>query len=447
MSRVCGPNTFTIESRDPMTSSEKSSDSKIINAWCMYDWANSAFATTILAAVFPIYYSAVAGATLPGNRATVIYGYTASAALLMIAIAAPVLGAIADHSRSKKKFLVAFATLGIAFTAMMATVQRGEWAEASVFFILGYAGFAGSIIFYESLLPHITDSESIDRVSAKGYAVGYLGGGLLLALNVAWILKPKWFMMDNADVASRVSFLSAAVWWAVFSIPLLRRVPEPAGGATAGDPTGSVRAGFKRLARTIREIRQYKELTLFLAAFWLYSDGIGTVIKMAAIYGAEIGIGRSALIGALLVVQFIGIPCTILFGLLARRVGTKRAIFLALGIYCLVSVGGYFMSKAWHFWALAALVATAQGGVQALSRSLFARMVPKSKSAEFFGFYSVSSKFAGIFGPLLFAVVGQITGTSRLSILALIFFFIAGGIILSRVDIEKGAEVASAESK
>jgi UMF1 family MFS transporter len=412
----------------------------------MYDWANSAFATTILAAVFPIYYGTVAGANLPGNRATVYYGYTASLALLMVALAAPVLGAIADHSRSKKKFLVVSAALGIVATAFMAGVTRGEWRLASVLFILGYGGFAASIIFYESLLPHIIDSHNIDRVSSKGYAVGYLGGGLLLALNVAWILKPNWFLMGNTEVASRFSFLSVAVWWAIFSIPLFRHVPEPAGGATASEPAGSVRAGFMRLARTLREIRQYKELTTFLVAFWLYSDGIGTVIKMATIYGAEIGIGQSSLIGALLVVQFVGIPFTILFGRLARRLGAKRAIFLALGIYCLVSMGGYFMSKAWHFWALALMVATSQGGAQAISRSLFARMVPKTKSAEFFGFYSVSSKFAGIFGPLLFAMVGQITGTSRLSIFALVFFFIAGGLILSRVDIDKGVEVAAAEN-
>ena len=428
-----------------MVLSRKSSDSKAINAWCMYDWANSAFATTILAAVFPIYFSDVAGANLSGNQATVYYGYTASLALLMVALAAPVLGAIADHSRSKKKFLVVSATLGIVATAFMASVTRGEWKTASLLFILGYAGFAASIIFYESLLPHITDSASIDRVSSKGYAVGYLGGGLLLALNVAWILKPKLFLMGNTEIASRISFLSVAVWWAVFSIPLFRHVPEPPGGPTASEPAGSIRAGFMRLASTLKEIRQYKELMKFLVAFWLYSDGIGTVIKMATIYGAEIGIKKEALIGALLVVQFVGIPFTILFGRLATRLGAKRAIFLALGIYCLVSVSGYFMSKAWHFWALALLVATSQGGAQAISRSLFTRMVPKSKSAEFFGFYSVSSKFAGIFGPLLFAVVGQMTGTSRLSIFSLVFFFIAGGLILSRVDIEKGADVAAAE--
>ncbi len=428
-----------------MDADEQKRYRKTINAWCMYDWANSAFATTILAAVFPIYYGTVAGATLPGNLATVYWGYTASAALLTIAVFAPVLGAIADHTGSKKKFLMTLVALGVVFTGMLAGVGRGDWRSASFFFILGYIGFAGSIIFYESLLPHICGPNDIDHVSSKGYAVGYLGGGLLLAVNLAWILKPKMFLMDNAEVASRISFLSVSIWWAVFSIPLFRHVSEPATVELSAEQINPVRAGFQRLARTFSEVRKYRELTKFIVAFWLYSDGIGTIIKMATIYGTEIGIGRSTLIGAILVVQFVGIPCTMAFSRVAGLLGTKRAIFLTLGIYCVAAVGGYFMTTAWHFWALALLVATAQGGAQALSRSLFGRMVPKAKSAEFFGFYSVSSKFAGIFGPFLFAVVGQLTGTSRLSILSLIFFFVVGGILLSRVNVEEGVRVAAAE--
>lgn len=418
---------------------------KIVNAWCMYDWANSAFATTILAAVFPIYYGKVAGTTLPGNLATVYWGYTASAALLLVAVAAPVLGAIADYSGAKKKFLFAFAVLGIVFTGFMATIAKGDWQSASVFFVLAYIGFSASIIFYDSLLPHVSRPDDIDRVSSKGFAVGYLGGGLLLAVNLAWIMKPHVFMMKDTEVASRIAFLSVAVWWAVFSIPIFRKVPEPAASRQALR-INPIRGGFERLSRTFHEIRRYRELTKFLVAFWLYSDGIGTVIKMATIYGSEIGIGTSSLIGALLMVQFIGIPATMAFGGLAKKVGTKRAIFLALGIYCCVSVGGYYMRTAWHFWALSVLVACGQGGAQALSRSLFGRMAPKDQSAEFFGFYSISSKFAGIAGPFLFAVVGQLTGTSRLGIVSLLFFFVVGGLLLSRVDVEKGIGAVNAES-
>ncbi|RJP24078.1 MAG: MFS transporter [Candidatus Abyssobacteria bacterium SURF_5] len=408
----------------------------------MYDWANSAFATTILAAVFPIFYGRVAGATLPGNLATVYWGYTASAALFTVAFAAPILGAIADHSGAKKKFLLVFAALGIAFTALLATIQQGAWRPASFFFVLAYIGFAGSIIFYDSLLPHISKPEDIDRVSSKGFAIGYLGGGLLLALNLAWIMAPQVFMLKDTAAASRLSFFSVAVWWAIFSIPLFRKVPEPAASPLAG-AISPVRGGFQRLSRTFHEIRRYKELTKFLVAFWLYSDGIGTVIKMATIYGSEIGIGTSSLIGALLMVQFIGFPATIAVGKIASRIGTKRAIFITLAIYCFISVGGYFMSRAWHFWALSVLVACAQGGAQALSRSLFGRMAPIEKSAEFFGFFSISSKFAGIVGPFLFAVVGQLTGTSRLSILSLIFFFVCGGLLLARVDVEEGLRAST----
>ncbi|MBI4830090.1 MAG: MFS transporter, partial [Candidatus Lindowbacteria bacterium] len=361
-------------------------------------------------------------------------------------VSAPMLGAIADYTGAKKRFLFAFAALGVVFTSLLALVGKGDWLMASLFFILGNAGFSGSIIVYESLLPHICRPDDIDRDSSKGFAIGYLGGGLLLALNLAWILKPKMFGLANSEVATRVSFLSAGMWWAVFSIPLLRRAPEPAAALSAGR-SNPVRAGVERLILTFRNIREHKELTKFLLAFWLYSDGIGTVIRMATAYGTEIGIGRNALMGALLLVQFVGIPCTIAFGYIARPLGTKRAIFLALGIYCLVSVGGYFMTKAWHFWLLALVVASAQGGAQALSRSLFARMVPKARSAEFFGFYSVSSKFAGVFGPFLFAVVGDVAGTSRLSIISLLVFFIGGALLLSRVNVEEGFRVAAGKAQ
>jgi UMF1 family MFS transporter len=352
------------------------------------------------------------------------------------------LGAIADYSGAKKKFLFAFAAIGIVFTCLLALVGKGDWQLASFFFIFGYIGFSGSIIFYESLLPHICGPEDIDQVSSKGFSIGYLGGGLLLALNLAWILRPRMFGMADTEVATRFSFLSAGIWWAVFSIPLFRHAPEPVATRIIGQ-VNPVHAALERLSRTFHNIRQYKELTRFLLAFWLYSDGIGTVIKMATVYGAEIGIGRNALIGALLLVQFVGAPCTMAFARLAKPLGVKRALFLALGIYCIVSVGGYFMTRAWHFWLLAVIVATAQGGAQALSRSLFARMVPKARSAEFFAFYSVSSKFAGIVGPFLFAVIGQITGTSRLSIVSLLVFFIGGAYLLSRVNVEAGMRAAS----
>jgi UMF1 family MFS transporter len=416
--------------------------SRVINAWCMYDWANSAFATTIMAAVLPTFYSAVAGGNLPGNTATVYWGYTSSIALLINAVIGPILGALADHLGAKKRFLALFAALGIFFTSLLVLVGQGEWLLASGLYILGYIGFGGANVFYDSLLPHIARSEDIDYVSTKGYALGYLGGGILLAVNVAMILLWDKLGLSSQEMASQLSFLSVGVWWAVFSIPILRTVPEPPVQRQEAAGLGPLQAAFRRLGNTFGDIRQYRELTKFIIAFWLYNDGIGTIMKMATIYGAEIGIGQTDLIGALLLTQFVGIPFSLAFGRMARSLGTKRSIYLALGVYTLISIAGYFMSTAWHFWTLAAMVGLVQGGSQALSRSLFGVMAPKAKSAEFFGFYDVSSKFAGIVGPAIFALVGQLTGTSRLSIVSLVVFFVVGGLLLTQVNEEEGIRVA-----
>lgn len=428
-------------------SKESTTHRQIINAWCMYDWANSGFATTIMAAVLPTFYSEVAGANLRPVQASGYWGYTNTIAMLMVAFAAPILGAIADHSGAKRRFLGGFAGLGIMFTGLLVLVSTGDWLMASAFYILGRAGFAGANIFYDSLLPHIAHADEIDQVSTKGYALGYLGGGLLLVLNLAWIMKPAWFGLPDAEVASRLSFLSVGIWWAIFSIPLFRRVPEPPFVQERGESANPIRAGFQRLGQTFREIRHYRELFKFLIAFWLYNDGIGTIITMAAIFGKEIGIETEGLIGAILAVQFLGIPFSFAFGWLARRLGTKRSILLALGVYTIISLGGYFMQTGLHFWILAFLVATVQGGSQALSRSLFGRMAPKAKTAEFFGFYDVSSKFAGIVGPALFGIVGQSTGSSRLSIVSLVIFFLVGGGLLLWVNEREGIRVAEEENR
>ncbi len=420
---------------------------KMVNAWCMYDWANSAFATTIMAAVLPTFYSAVAGANLEPVQASSYWGYTNTIAMLIVAISAPILGAIADHSGAKKRFLGGFAGIGILFTALLVLVSTGDWLMASAFYILGRVGFGGANIFYDSLLPHVAHPDEIDQVSTKGYALGYLGGGLLLVVNLAWIMKPELFGLPNAEVATRLSFFSVAIWWTLFAIPLFRRVPEPRVVLEQAESGNPVQAGFQRLGRTFREIRRYRELFKFLVAFWLYNDGIGTIITMAVIFGKEIGIGTTDLIGAILAVQFVGIPFSFAFGWLARKLGTKRSILLALGVYTLIAIGGYFMQSGLHFWILALMVATVQGGSQALSRSLFGRLAPKAKTGEFFGFYDVSSKFAGIVGPALFGVVGQLTGSSRLSIVSLVIFFIAGGGLLLWVNEKEGIRVAEEENR
>jgi MFS transporter, UMF1 family len=415
-----------------------------VRAWAAYDWGNSAFATTVMAAFLPVYYSTVVAADLGETVATSYWGYTTAIALALIAVVSPVLGAIADYMGAKKRFLAVFMSFGVTFTACLWFIGAGEWLLASSIFILANIGFAGGNVFYEALLPSLTRESDIDRVSTAGYAIGYLGGGVLLALNAAWYKSPESFGFSGEDQAVRASFVSAAVWWAAFSLPLFRRVREPDARLAEGESAhvNPVRVGFGRVLATLREVRQYRDLFLFLLAFLVYNDGVGTIIKMASIYGAEVGIETPHLIGALVLVQFVGVPFTLGFGQLASRVSAKHGVYICLAGYAGIAVLGFFMNAAWQFWALAFGVATVQGGVQGLSRSIYASMIPEGRETEFFGFYSVSSKFAGIAGPLLFAVVGQSTGTSRWGILSLVLFFVGGAALLARVDIDAGRRLA-----
>jgi MFS transporter, UMF1 family len=416
---------------------------RAIWAWTMYDWANSAFVTTIMAAVLPVYYSSVAAANLPAHLATAYWGYTTSIAALLAAVISPVLGAMADFRGSKKSFLTIFMVIGVTATALMYLIRTGDWMLASLLFIFGQIGFAGSLVYYDALLPHVASETEIDMVSSRGYAMGYIGGGILLAVNLAMImLSPE----SMTGLMTRLSFVTVAIWWFIFTLPLLKFVTEPKRRILAGEENFKpLQAALTRLKTTFSEIRKYKELSKFLLAFWIYSNGIGTIILMATIYGAEIGISQTTLIGTLLMVQFLAAPFAIFFGWLPKKIGTKNSIYIALAIYSVIAVAGYFLQHEWQFWALGAGVATVQGGAQALSRSLFGRMMPKSKSAEFYSFFSVFEKFATILGPALFGVVSQIMGESRLSIVSLLIFFIVGIIILKTVDVEKGIAVAQAE--
>ena len=412
-----------------------------LRAWAWYDWANSAFITTVVAAVFPIYYAKVAADGLGDATATFRYGIATTIALTAIAVLSPILGALADITGGKKRLLAAFAGLGIAATAGLALVGRGDWQLALGLFMLGNIGVYGSFTFYDALLPHIAKPEELDRVSAAGYALGYLGGGVLLAINLAWIQQPAWFGFPDAGAATRAAFLSVAVWWALFSIPLLRRVPEPAvdPAAAAG---ASLRTAFVRLTHTLRELRRYRHAFTMLVAFMLYNDGIGTIIRMATLYGTQVGIDQGSLIGALLLVQFIGVPAAFLFGAVAARIGAKTAILGSLVLYTVISVLAFRMTTARDFMILAALVGLVQGGSQALSRSVFASLIPKDRTAEFFGFFAVFEKFAGIFGPLLFSAAVALTHSNRAAILSVIVFFVAGGALLVTVDIDEGRRAA-----
>jgi UMF1 family MFS transporter len=423
-----------------------------LRAWAMYDWAASAVQTTIMVAVYPIYFVRVAGAELPAGSATQRLATVNTLALVVIALLSPILGAVSDYRGTKKRLLAVFMLIGVAAVGGMFFVDRGEIDLASVLFLLALIGAAGSFVFYEALLPHIARPEEIDRVSSAGYAMGYIGGGLLLALNLAWIQKPAWFGLPSdpglsgvqATLPVRLAFVSVAVWWLVFSLPLFQRVPEPPPRLEPDERPGEspVKMAFVRLAETFHELRGYRQAFLMLVAFMIYNDGIQTIIKMATAYGTEIGIGQNALIGAILLVQFVGIPCSFLFGSLATRIGAKRVIFLGLLAYTCISVLGYFMTSATHFYVLAGLVGMVQGGTQALSRSLFASMIPRHKSGEFFGFFSVFEKFAGIFGPLIFAGTIAATGSSRNAILSVIGFFAIGAALLWLVDVDEGQRVA-----
>jgi len=416
---------------------------KIIVSWCLYDWANSAFATTIMAAVLPVFYSSVAAGDLSRTTASSYWGYTNTVAMLFVAFSAPVLGAFADHGGMKKKFLAAFAALGILSTAGLVGVGRGDWLLASFLYILGMVGFSGGNNFYDSLLPHVAGDREIDRISSYGYALGYLGGGILLVFNLAMILKPQFFGLPNPEWGTRCSFLTVSIWWALFTIPIMKNVSEPPVVPIAGESANPLRGSLQRLSLTFHNIRRHREAFKFLMSFWLYNDGIGTIISMAVIFGAEIQIPQEHLIGSILAVQVVGVPFSLLFGKIAGRIGAKNTILAGLVIYTGIAVGGYFIQTALHFWILAILVGFVQGGTQALSRSLFGTLIPKNRSAEFYSFYDVSSKFAGIIGPAVFGVVGQVTGSSRLGIVSLVFFFIIGGWVLLTVDIRRGRQAAA----
>jgi len=404
----------------------------------MYDWANSAFWSTVVTAVFPAFFASYAAAGLSGVEATSRFAWGTTIALTVVALTAPVLGALADHRPLKKRFLLVFLLIGVAATLLMATIGRGEWKYALVLFMVANVGVASTLVFYDSLLPHIAAPDQIDRVSTAGFAMGYIGGGILLLINLAWIMAPTMFGLPDTTAAVRLTFVSVGVWWLLFSLPLFRRVREPAVRLEALRGPSLVLAAAAAAWKTFVELRGNRHAFLMLVAFLLYNDGIQTLIRMSSIYGAEVGIDQNAQIAAFVMVQFVGVPCSFLFGALAGRIGAKTAIFVALAVYIACSIVGYFMTAAWQFFVLAFLVGMVQGGSQALSRSLFARMTPREKSSEYFGFFAVFEKFAGIFGPLLFGASVTLFQSSRAAVLSVIFFFVAGAIVLSFVNVEAG---------
>lgn len=409
----------------------------------MYDWANSAFATTVMAGFFPLFFKQYWAGELEAGESTFLLGNANALASILVVVLAPILGAIADRGGAKKRFLMFFAMMGVVMTGALYLVAQGEWGQALMVYVLAVLGFSCSVVFYDSLLLDVADDKELDMVSAIGFSFGYLGGGLLFAFNVVMTLYPQSFGLDDAAQAVRISFLSVAVWWGVFSIPVMLFVKESKSHAPVGMAT-AVRGGFIQLWNTFLQIRKLKVTFLFLMAYWLYIDGVDTVIRMAVDYGLSLGFDSNHLMAALLITQFVGFPAAIFFGRLGERRGARQGIMIAIFVYFLVIVWAYQMQHVWEFYILAVTIGLVQGGIQTLSRSFYARMIPKTKSGEFFGFYNMMGKFAAVLGPLMMGWVAITTRSPRLSILSVLLLFIAGAVLLALVDEEKGRRQALA---
>lgn len=422
-------------------------ENKKIRAWCMYDWGNSAFATTILAAVLPVYFANV---IYTGEDATAVWGVVTAVSMALIALMSPILGAISDSANSKKKFWTFFMILGITGTALLFFPQPGDVTMLCAFFVVANIGFSGSLVFYDAFLPHIVSKDRMDKTSAAGYAWGYIGGGILLIINMVMMMNPGGIFGDGdpSHLGVRYSLLSVAVWWLVFSIPMIKNIHEPVLGEPSKKMGAAIKDGFHRLGVTFSHIREHKELFKFLIAFFLYIDGVGTIIRMATVFSSDPQLGLSndleVLTGGmlditmvmalgLLVTQIVAWPMSFVMGRVGQRRGAKNTLYICIAVYIVIAILGTFMFADWNFIVLAALVGTVQGGVQAMSRSLFAHMVPKEKSGEFFGFFSIFEKFAAILGPLLMSLVALITSNVRWSVLAVIPLFVIGGLLLIRV--------------
>jgi UMF1 family MFS transporter len=427
---------------------------KTILCWSLYDWANSAFATTVMAAFFPIFFKEYWSAGADVNESTFKLGLANSLAGILVALSAPLLGAIADRGTAKKHFLLFFAFLGVVMTCCLSLVAKGQWVIAVVLYVFATVGFSGGNIFYDGLLPGVASKAKMNSVSALGFSLGYLGGGVLFAVNVWMTLKPEQFGFTDAGQAVRFSFLTVGIWWAVFSIPIFLFVKEPVDpGVRRG--WKSVQAGLKQLRDTLEKIRRLKTVFLFLIAYWFYIDGVDTIIRMASDYGLALGFERNHLIAALLLVQFIGFPAAIAYGYLGNKIGVKRSIYIAIGMYLIIAIWASFIHSIVEFYILAVMIALIQGGIQALSRSFYANMIPVEKAGEFFGFYNMLGKFAVVLGPILIGSVGLLVKSfsgesllaTRISISSVSLLFIAGGILFFFVKEENaGKEFANLSS-
>ena len=402
-------------------------------SWALYDWANSAFATTVLAGFFPVFFQQFWSTGVDPTISTSRLGFANAIAGIIVAVLAPVLGAIADRTAGRKRQLVMWAMLGVIGTASLGFIGQGEWWWAAACFVMAGIGFNAANVFYDALLLDVASDNELDQVSAFGYALGYLGGGLLFAVNVLMTLNPQWFGLESAAEAVQFSFFTVAAWWFLFTLPLARNVREKPAPAPAAGLLVAARDGLRELRSTIRHIGQYRHITLFLIAYWLYIDGVHTIYTMAVDYGVALGLPSSSLLAALLLTQFVAFPSALALGWLGNRWGPKRGILLCIVVYLSATLYAYFLDTVVEFFGLAVVVGLVQGGIQSLSRSLFGRLVPEGRGGEFFGFFNLMGKFASFLGPMLIASVALITGDSRLSVTSLVVLFIAGGLVLLKV--------------
>ena len=434
---------------------------KTIWGWALYDWANSAFATSVMAGFFPIFFKQYWSFGADINVSTAQLGFANSISSLIVALLAPILGAIADKGSAKKKFLIFFAYMGVLMTAALFWVHKGQWVWAIFIYMMGIIGFSGANVFYDSLLPSIVGEKKIDYVSGLGFSMGYLGGGLLFMFNVIMYQMPQAFGLPDTSTAVRFSFLSVALWWGLFTLFTIFWVPEKKEALADRGVQSTVAAGFRQFAGTFKKIRHLKVIFLFLLAYWFYIDGVDTIIRMAVDYGLSLGFKSSDLIVALLIVQFVGFPAALVFGKLGERWSVRKSIFLAITIYMGITLWGTMMTREVEFYVLAVVIGLVQGGIQALSRSYYARLIPKNKAAEYYGFYNMLGKFAVILGPVLMGLVGLIARrilmppaptpeqviavsqlASRWGIASILLLFLMGGILFYFVDEEKGRQQA-----
>ena len=423
---------------------------KVLFSWCLYDWANSGFATVILAAVLPVYFVSLVpeqGAKLPFSNhlfsAASLWGYSVSVSMIILAVAAPALGALADRYAWHKRLMMIFWLVGCGSTAWLAVSGSGDYLMAAGLFVIGNLCFAGANIFYNSYLPLLVPAEQTDRLSARGFAYGYIGGGLLLAVVFLMIIMSTSLGFSDRGAATRCGFLLTALWWFIFALPTFHYLPH-----TKKTAQQSNQYRVKNYFHQFKQLIRYRDLCVFLLAFLCYNDGIQTIISVSAIFAREeLKLGQGTIIGCFLMIQFMAMPGSLIFARVSERIGTARAIFISLVIFLIVCFSAYRIQSAIEFWILGGVIALILGGSQALSRSLYASMVPKEKSAEFFGFFTISSRFAAIVGPLLFALITDLSGSSRNSIMALGIFFVIGGGLLLLVNVQRGRALAAQENQ